>query len=181
MKRIGITLFVLSFLITAFLAESIAIAKEETKAEAIPPVVDPAIARREAETKAKETLGLKEWPIYLVTMAEKKTKAETDVLTFPEGKIISKNLTDKGYPASNYTVTVQEDGLIIWETMQTAEKGDIAFWRGELQGEVMRGVLSMHPVKGETKDYSFSTVPIEVKPAEPEKKVETKKKAPVKK
>jgi hypothetical protein len=176
MKRIGITLFVLSFLITAFLAESIAIAKEETKAEAIPPVVDPVVARREQEAKAKETLSLKEWTIYLITMSEKKMKTDTDILTFAEGKIISKNLSLKGYPSSNYTVTVQEDETIIWETMQTAENGDIAFWRGELQGELMRGVLSMHPVKGEVKDSTFSTVPIEVKPAEPEKKVETKKK-----
>jgi hypothetical protein len=181
MKRIGITLCVLSFLITAFYVGPIAIAKEETIAEAAPQVVDPAIARREAEVKAKETLAAKEWSIYLVSMAEKKTKVETDVLTFPEGKIISKNLSGKGYPASNFTVTVQEDGIIIWETMQTAEKGDIAFWRGELQGEVMRGVLSLHPVNGETKDYSFSTVPIEIKPVEPEKKVETKKKASTKK
>ncbi|MCX5701904.1 MAG: hypothetical protein NTW64_02845 [Candidatus Omnitrophica bacterium] len=175
MKKFSIMLFILSFLIAAgFLAESMAIAKEETKAA--PPVVDPVVARREKEAKAKETLGLKEWTIYLITMTEKKMKTDTDLLTFAEGKITSKNLSPKGFPSSNYTVTVQEDETIIWETMQTADNGDIAFWRGELQGELMRGVLSMHPVKGEVKDYTFSTVPIEVKPVEPEKKVETKKK-----
>lgn len=112
---------------------------------------------QEKEKKAKENLGAKEWTVYFISKAGKKTRQEEDILTFSEGKLTSKNLSAKGYLSSNYTVTIQDDNTIVWETMQSTEKGDMAFWRGELQGEAMRGVLSLHPEKGEAQDSSFTS------------------------
>lgn len=160
MKRIILAVAVLGFLV---MAVDCALAAEKkktapaTKTTTTVTEVSP-LARREAEANAKETLAAKEWTVYLTATGAKKAKAETDILTFSEDKLSSKNLSSNGYPISNITVTVQENGTIIWETMQTKENGDMAFWRGELEGEAMRGVLSLQPVKGSVQDFSFTNV-----------------------
>lgn len=151
MKRMVMGMMILSFLA---MANEVLYAAQKNP---VSPAVSPA-ARQEAEAKAKETLAAKEWTIYLTAMGQKKAGQETDMLNFAEGKLSSKNLSGKGYPASNCTITVQPNGTIIWETMQTAEKGEMAFWRGELEGQVMRGVLSLQPLKGQARGFSFTNV-----------------------
>ncbi len=158
MKKAVIGAMILSFLVVS--AELTFAAQE----------VSPS-ARQEAEAKAKQILSSKEWAIYLTAMGEKKAKTETDALIFTEGKVTSKNLSAKGYPTTNYTATVQENGTIVWETMQTAEKGGTAFYRGELEGQAMRGVLSLHSSGGEARNFSFTTTALAA-----EKKVEPVKK-----
>ena len=127
------------------------------KTISVNPAISPA-ARKEAEAKAKEVLAANEWTVYLTAMGQKKARPEADVLNFGEGKLSSKNLSGKGYSTSNCTITVQSNGTIIWETMQTTEKGEMAFWRGELEGEVMRGVLSLQSPKGQAQDFSFTNI-----------------------
>jgi hypothetical protein len=39
--------------------------------------------------------------------------------------------------------------------MQTSEKAGLAFWHGELENDVMRGVLSKHPDQKTHNDFSF--------------------------
>lgn len=160
MKGIILTAMVLSFLAMDVGSSTAAEKKKTAPATKTTTTVSEvsASARREAEANAKETLAAKEWTIYLTAAGAKKAKSETDVLTFSEGKLTSKNLSSKGYPTSNITVTVQDNGTIIWETMQTKENGDMAFWRGELEGQIMRGVLSLQSEKGGAQDFSFSNV-----------------------
>lgn len=144
--------------------------------------------RKKAEEKVRGILFSKEWTISLTETTAKKPKTEIDVLNFKEGKFNSKNLSASGFPASNFTVTVQDDGTAVWETMQTAEKGDMASWRGEIQNDSMRGILSKRFLKGQAQDYYFSLVSASgIQPAEKEnpaeqikavkleEKVETKK------
>ena len=108
--------------------------------------------------KAREALSKKDWVIYSNPLSTKKFRTQTtDVLTFSEGKFISKDLSSQGYPVANYTFTIQEDGTIVWEAMQGNDKVGLAFWRGELKGEVMQGVLSMLPQKGEMEDFVFTS------------------------
>jgi hypothetical protein len=168
MKKIVTIGFAVCFLITLTALLSVSIAKDEKPAKptaaeqkAAKAQADVALLRKEAEAKARGRLNAKEWTIQLTSSGGKKTKVETDTLTFSDGKITSKNLSDKGYPTSNYSLTLGSDGMIIWETMQTAESQDVAFWRGELQGEVMTGVLSLHPTKGEVEDFYFTTQAVE--------------------
>jgi hypothetical protein len=157
MKKIILAVIILVFLVGTI--DLTLAAQKQREKKVTPPVQTVSLTeRREAETTAKEVLSAKEWTIYLTPAGVKKAKSETDVLTFAEGKLTSKNLSTKGYPTSNITVTVQDNGTIIWETMQTKENGDMAFWRGELEGEAMRGVLSLQPVKGTTQDFSFNNV-----------------------
>lgn len=137
--------------------------KEEVlKKETAPPsaiVLSGEEAREEAETKAREILSSREWAIYLTPMGkkQKRHKMKDDRLVFSKNTVTSQGLSNQGYATSNYTVKV-EDKTIVWETMQNNEKGDLAFWRGELKGVAMRGILSMQSAKGEIKDFSFTTV-----------------------
>ncbi len=145
----------------AMTAEEKAKAKQEEKALA-------ALSKKTAEqAKAKEKLSTHEWVINLTLRGEKSAtaKTDTDILTFSNGTVTSSNLSGKGYGASNITVNIQDDGTIVWETMQTTDKGEMAFWRGELRNDVMSGILSMQNPKGASEEFFFASVKAEAKPA----------------
>lgn len=129
-----------------------------TEAEKVK-IKEEGVNKKEEELKkAKELLSRQEWTIYLMSLSDKQAKIKNDTLTFAEGKAASKELSGKGYPQTNYTLTLQDDGAIVWETMQSNEKEDVVFWRGELKDGVMRGIVSIHPKDGKNnQDYSFST------------------------
>jgi len=80
---------------------------------------------------------------------------QTDRLQFDEKKVTSTRLSTQGFTGSNYTVTPQPNGTFIWETMQTGSNGDIVCWRGEWDGQEMRGIVSRHPVKEAPQDFVF--------------------------
>jgi hypothetical protein len=125
------------------------------------------VEKKANELQAKEELNKKEWTIYLVSANPKKTKLETDVIKFSGGRVLSVNLSDKGYSESNYSLSIEPDGTIVWETMQGQEKLGRAFWRGELRGEVMQGILTLQSKKGDNEDLYFTTI---VPPEKPEEK-----------
>jgi hypothetical protein len=128
--------------------------------------------KKEAEQKkANEELSKKEWEIYLVPLADRKSKAQSDVLTFSDGKLTSKDKREKGFTPSNCTVTVQEDGTIVWETMQADTTGNVIFWRGELRDKIMQGMLSTQPKDGKNQDFAFTSVA----PSLVEEKIEAQK------
>ncbi len=108
------------------------------------------------ETVRAELSGTK-WLIELTPISGGgKVKPAKDSVTFDATKIGSEHMVKQGYSESNYTLTIGEDGTAVWETMQTKESEGVAFWRGEFHGDVMRGVLSKHPLKGDPEDFSFS-------------------------
>jgi hypothetical protein len=115
---------------------------------------------RELKEKKRKQLNNTEWRIELsVFGAGAKEQKDTDIITFKDNQVSSANLSRGGFSATNYTLTIQQDETLIWETMQTSNKGGIAFWRGELDPkmEKMRGVLSHHLSDKTAKDYSFSS------------------------
>ncbi len=78
----------------------------------------------------------------------------SDMLTFKDKKVVSENLSLNGYGATNYSLT-KEAGRVIWETMQTSDKGT-ASWRGEVEDGRMRGILSLRQGnEKEPQDFSF--------------------------
>jgi hypothetical protein len=111
----------------------------------------------ELEAKARETLNKKEWQISVTPIGNTKAKPEGDTLIFYASLVSSKRFAAKGFIESNYTLRTLQDGTVIWETMQKNNKGEIVFWKGELRGETMVGVLSFHPKKGGNEDFSFTT------------------------
>jgi len=129
--------------------------------------------KRVMEEKARETLKGREWTVK-ITPRDGKPTGETDVFAFGDGTMESKNLTPKGYPVSNMTITVANDGAIVWETMKTAAGNDKAFFRGELRGGVMAGTMVMKSSKGKVATFLFSSgaapAPVVAQEEEPVKK-----------
>jgi uncharacterized protein involved in high-affinity Fe2+ transport len=110
--------------------------------------------------RAVETLKSMEWVVYITPIAvkgQKKTGMETDVLTFTDNKIKSKNLSAQGYGESNYMPTLADDGSVVFDTMQMNEKGDKVFFRVVLTGRALGGIISMRPKGGVKRVFNFSS------------------------
>jgi type II secretory pathway pseudopilin PulG len=160
MKKIILALVVFSIAVVAcgpaFAASKKASERERARIEAEKAVKD--LARKQAGQKATDLLNSKEWVIYLSptgNSAGKRLPVITDVLTFKEGRVSSKHLTAGGFGESYYTLTVYDSGTAVWETMQRTDKEDLAFWRGELRGDSLTGVMNIQTAKGVREEYSF--------------------------
>lgn len=118
--------------------------------------------RQELAQKANQALESKEWIVGLTTTTKqgKRIVSGNDVFTFREGKIKSSNLSAQGFNESNFTLTVNDDGVAIIETMQvrnTKDGRDLTFIRAELNGNVLGGVISIRPQKVQRTIYTFSS------------------------
>ncbi|MFA5118455.1 MAG: hypothetical protein WC695_06340 [Candidatus Omnitrophota bacterium] len=111
-----------------------------------------------AEKKRGE-LNNTEWLIELspLTGAGKKEK---ETVSFKNSQVSFMNFGKKGFPSTNYTLTVQDENQVVWETMQTSEKTGVCFWRGEMSPDMqgMRGVLSYQIDEKTKTDYSFVSI-----------------------
>jgi hypothetical protein len=155
MKKISLTAVVLGGMLAAVVFAATVTAQTEDAKAAI---------RRAIELKSRQALKSQEWVIY-VTPAEmvtgKKKAAptvETDVLTFTDATLKSQNLCAQGYGESNFALSIGDDGTAVFETMQVNQNEDLAFLRGELQNNVIKGSMGMHPKKGAKRSFNFSTV-----------------------
>ena len=126
--------------------------KKQTIAQTQTVPLEEIIAKKKAELNGTE------WTVEMKPMGTK-GKAETDVISFAEDKVSSKNLGNLGYAPTNFTVRLEEDGTVIWETMQVSEKDGTAFWRGDIAPDgIMRGVLSKRDKKDNAYDFSFVSI-----------------------
>jgi hypothetical protein len=118
-------------------------------------------AKRALAEKRRGELNNTEWLIELSPLSGTgKEKKETESVIFQDNQITLANLSKKGFPSTNYTVTVQDNGIVVCETMQTSEKSGVAFWRGEIDANMqgMKGILSIHVDNAASNDYSFTSV-----------------------
>lgn len=114
-----------------------------------------AAAKRQLEEKKRKEIANTEWQIELTPLTGK-GKKEAETVIFKDNQVGFSAYGKKGFSPTNFTLSVQEDGLVVWETMQTSEKAGIAFWRGEMpDAQTMRGIFSYHPDDKTTLDYSF--------------------------
>jgi hypothetical protein len=95
------------------------------------------------------------WTINLVQQGAKKPKVETDILAFSGQGVVSQFLSAKGFGGSQFSLSIQDDGSAVWETVQRNENEDIAAWRGELRGATLHGTLSIRYKTGMGETYSF--------------------------
>jgi hypothetical protein len=120
---------------------------------------------------AASSLDGTQWQIKLTT-ADVKTPSE-DRVNFEKGRFTSSLFRPKGFPASNYTLTEEQGGPVIWETMQTSETDGTLSWRGELGGESMHGVASWRKPNGSVVNYLFTgRKAVEPTAAKPQPKAE---------
>ena len=142
--------------------EKTEVSKQEVKKT---PVVEKKVdkkAQRQKEKlklerdKKRKQINSTQWAIDLNLMGVK-GKSKQDVLIFEENRFYAKKTSKEGFNATNYTISVQDDGITVWETMQTAEEGKINFWRGEIAEDMksMRGIVSKQLPDGTTENYSF--------------------------
>lgn len=111
--------------------------------------------RKKIEEKKAELNGTS-WKIQVGSQSGKGDLMGSDDLTFQDEKFISKKLQKRGFPATNYTLTVQTSGSTVWETMQTSAKEGVAFWRGEWLEDSMSGVINRQLEEG-NEEYYFSS------------------------
>lgn len=142
--------------------------------------------QKEMLADARNSLENTMWKIELTeisTKTGKKMEGEPDTLRFEANKISSEKMSSEGFSSTGYTVRLKgkDNEIVVWETMQTSEKEGIAFWRGQIVNEAMRGVLSWHIDEGKKRDYTFTSVAKEgiSLPVEEEPVVEEEKEAPV--
>ena len=133
-------------------------AKKAEKEKEVKKSSTSAEARRALIEKKRRQLDNTSWEIELIPLGGK-GKKQIDIITFKNNQVVSANLFKLGFTSTNYTITVKEDGGMVWETMQTSQKGPIAFWRGEIDINMakMQGILSHHISDKTTQDYSFSS------------------------
>ena len=80
---------------------------------------------------------------------------QKDQLEFRGGKMVSQELGRLGFSPSKYTTAHRPDGRVIWEAVQADKSGTMIFWRGEWDGQTIRGMLTRR-VPGQTPvTYSF--------------------------
>jgi len=104
----------------------------------------------------KPKLNNTEWTVS-VKLSGGKGKAGTDVISFIEGKMISKNMKNAGFNDAEVNVKIDEEGVLIWETMQSDGKGDFAFWRGSVENGKIRGMLTKEDKRGVILNFSFAS------------------------
>ena len=107
--------------------------------------------------EAQKTLNGFSWSLEVAPTGGKKEDRKTipDKVIFKDGKMSSEGLTKKGYGTSNYTLTVGDDGIPVFETMQRDTKEGVAFWRGELVDGKIRGVISIQAPKSPATSFGF--------------------------
>jgi len=110
------------------------------------------------------------WDVELFPMDDPKKKPIKDVVSYEHGRLKSKTFATEGYSESNLTVTIEDDGKAIWETMQSHESKGPIFWRGELAEKAVNGVLSRQNKDGTTEAYSLRGVQSGTFEVAPEKK-----------
>jgi hypothetical protein len=64
-----------------------------------------------------------------------------DQFRFEDGNFTSVIFARRGFSTSRYTFTEQGGGPLIWEATQTSETEGTLSWRGELEGDSMKGTV----------------------------------------
>lgn len=107
--------------------------------------------------EAQKTLNGFTWNLEVSPTAGKKEdrKIVKDTVIFKDGKMSSDGLAKKGYGTSNYTLTVGDDGVPVFETMQRDTDNGVAFWRGEIVEGKIRGVISVQKAKEAATTFGF--------------------------
>ena len=96
------------------------------------------------------------WALELQPMFGPKPEAPIkDTLSFDGSQMTSERLGATGFPPSNFTLTVGDDGVTVWEATQMNPDEGITLWRGELHEHTINGTVSACPLKGSTEDFIF--------------------------
>ncbi len=97
-----------------------------------------------------------QWKIERIDLPADRSRGPVkDTLHFTNGRFYSDESAKRGFMPTNVTVTKQPSGVTTWETIQSNSTGDTVSWRGDWQGDVMKGVISEIPAGKSARDASF--------------------------
>jgi len=102
--------------------------------------------------ESPESVILKEWKVKLVSANG--GQESFDILSFNKETFTSEKTNSLGFLNSHYSKTIDDSGIISWQTMQTSSAGKAA-WRGEILNGKMRGILILRKTGKEPQDFSF--------------------------
>ncbi len=116
------------------------------------------------ETQARRSLNGSVWTIRVTGGSGKGSKQSyEDRLKFERGRVRSEKFGTRGYVASNYSIRMLADGeTVVWETMQRNKSKGMVYWKGELRGDKMSGVVAVRTPSSKAQNFSFSSENMEV-------------------
>ena len=82
----------------------------------------------------------------------------SDKIMFKDNKVNSAYLISMGFNTTNYSMRVSRSGVVSWETIQRDGKGSIAKWRGDWDGDTMRGIMVLDSAGKKPQNFSFISV-----------------------
>ncbi len=99
------------------------------------------------------------WRVDLVVLPPGISK-ETfhDTLHFTDGLFWSENATKLGFKPARYTMFVRPGSLTTWEAQVSDGRGNTMTWRGDWQGDLMKGISRYAPLGKEQQVSSFYSV-----------------------
>ncbi len=99
------------------------------------------------------------WRVDMVALpAGKSNEILHDTLHFTEGLVWSQRSAELGFKPARYTVLVRPGSVTTWETQMSDGRGNVTTWRGDWQGDVMKGVSRNAPAGKEPQVFSFYSV-----------------------
>lgn len=113
--------------------------------------------QKEALTQARSAINNSTWSI-VFSGTLPKGMASGDTLVFKDNQFSSTLFSARGFEPTNFSLTMQDDGVVVFETMQASEKEGTIFWRGELGADqkTLRGMFSHVLSDKQTQDIYFS-------------------------
>ena len=118
----------------------------------------PAVSSYKLPSQVKELLRdleNMEWRISLISPRD--GRVQNGRVYFEDGKFFSRELSLENYSPSEYSLLIENDNKIIWESQQTA--GDAsAYWKGEIKKGEMEGFLRIKSSASKEQDFSFVSV-----------------------
>ncbi|MCK4882143.1 MAG: hypothetical protein KAS92_03870 [Candidatus Omnitrophica bacterium] len=117
--------------------------------------VQAALADDKAELMPIELDGT-EWIIEVTSVnKEGAKKISEDTLLFKDKMFISKAYGKKGYTPTNYSLTISDDDVTSFGTMQIKDK-ETAFWRGSISGKKIEGSIHVQFPSGDNMTHQFT-------------------------
>lgn len=146
--------------VTVFSGQSFKVTKP-TPASPAPQInqpVAPVFKIITGESTTAEGLNGTIWEVELISVAPDGTQTPIrDKIVFDGRSFESHYFASHGFSKSNYSINVDANGIVTWETMQRNEKGEVISWRGDWNGKQMEGILNYQPEGQATQNFSFAT------------------------
>jgi len=99
------------------------------------------------------------WRVDMVALpAGKSGEILHDTAHFEDGAFWTERSAALGFKPARYTLLVRPGSVTTWETLMNDGRGNVMTWRGDWQGDVMKGVSRHAPAGKEPQVFSFYSV-----------------------